>query len=173
MQKNKNFKGRLLKVTTQKVCLPNGHKTFIDIVKHPGAVLVIPLFPDDKVIILRQYRPAIKKYIYELPAGTIEKNESPVYCARREIIEETGYRCSKLIKLGEIIPVPGYSTEKIFIYKAEGLKKTKQLHQKDEVIEKIILTRKQINYMFKTGRFIDAKTICAFSMCGWIDASVK
>ena len=166
--KHKNFKGKILNVSVKKVRLPNGYLANIEIVKHPGAVLIVPLLRKNKIIMLRQFRPVINSYIYELPAGTLEKGESPAACAHREIIEETGYKSSKFTKLGSIIPVPGYSTEKIFIYKAQNLIKTKQLHQKDEVIETFVFTKKQVKKMFKEGKIIDAKTICAFALCGWL-----
>jgi ADP-ribose pyrophosphatase len=162
------FRGRILNVSIKKVRLPNGYVAHIDVIKHPGAVLVVPFLSKDKVIILKQFRPVIGSYIYELPAGTLEKNEIPAVCVRREMIEETGYKAKKITKLGFIVPVPGYSTEKIFIYKAEKLLKTKRLHQKDEVIEILIMDKKKIRTLFSTGKIIDAKTISAFAMCGWL-----
>lgn len=168
MAEIKKFKGRILNVSVKKVRLPNGYVTNIEIVKHPGAVLVAPLLSKNKIIMLRQFRPVINAYIYELPAGTLEKNESPVTCAKREIIEETGYKSNKLKKLGAIIPVPGYSTEKIFIFKAEGLKETKRLTQPDEVIDTLIMTKQEVKRLFKLGKIVDAKTISALCMCGWL-----
>ncbi|MCK9615443.1 MAG: NUDIX hydrolase [Candidatus Omnitrophica bacterium] len=165
---HKNFKGKILNVSVKKIRLPNGYLARFEIVKHPGAVLVVPLLGKNKVIMLRQLRPVINSYIYELPAGTLEKGERPEACARREIVEETGYKSNKFIKLGLIFPVPGYSTEKIFIYKAQNLVKTKPLHQKDEVIETFVFTKREIQKMFKEGKIIDAKTICGFALCGWL-----
>ena len=157
-----------MNVSIKKVRLPNGYLAHIDVIKHPGAVLIVPFLSKNKVIILKQFRPVIDSYIYELPAGTLEKNEIPTICVRREMIEETGYKAKKITKLGFIVPVPGYSTEKIFIYKAEKLSKTIRLHQKDEVIEILIMDKKKIRRLFKTGKIIDAKTISAFAMCGWL-----
>jgi len=169
MKKRSNiFRGRILNVSIKKVRLPNGYLAHIDVIKHPGAVLIVPFLSKNKVIILKQFRPVIDSYIYELPAGTLEKNEIPAVCVRREMIEETGYKAKKITKLGFIVPVPGYSTEKIFIYKAEKLCKTERLHQKDEVIEILIMDKKKIRHLFKTGKIIDAKTISAFCMCGWL-----
>ena len=111
----KTFKGKLLKVFLKNILLPNGYLATFEIVKHRGAVLIVPLLANNKVILLRQLRPVIGRYIYELPAGTLEKQESPLACAKREIIEETGYRAKKITKLGEIFPVPGCSTEKIIM----------------------------------------------------------
>ena len=75
----------------------------------------------DKIVFMRQFRPALRKYIYELPAGTLDPNESVAICAKRELIEETGLRAKKITKVGQIYPVPGYSMEIIHIFKAEGL----------------------------------------------------
>lgn len=151
-----------------KETLPNGYRASFEIIKHPGAALVVPFLSKDKVILLRQLRPVIDSYIYELPAGTLDKNESPLSCAKREIIEETGYSAKKFTKLGEIYPVPGYSTEKIVIFKAEGLRKEERILEQDEVIEHFISDRKNIKKLFISGKIIDAKTICAFTMCGWL-----
>ncbi len=168
MQKIKSFKGKILNVSVKKVRLPNGYLANLEIVKHPGAVLIVPFLDKNRIIMLKQFRPVIDTYIYELPAGTLEKGESLAVCARREIIEETGYKSNKLIKLGLIFPVPGYSTEKIFIYKAEKLCKTKRLHQADEVIDVLIMEKKEIKHLFKSGKIVDAKTISALCMCGWL-----
>ena len=176
------FKGKLLKVFVKQVRLPHGYVATYEMIKHPGASLVVPFLAKDKIIMLRQLRPVIGAYIYELPAGTLDKNEAPIACARREIIEETGYSAAKFTLIGKIYPVPGYSTEKIFIYKASGLKKiihSSRAHlsvpyqrqrygEEDEVIENRILTRAQTVRLFKTGRITDAKTIAALAFCGWL-----
>ncbi len=162
------FNGRLLKVFVGKERLPHGYVARFEMIKHPGAALIVPFLTKDKIIMLRQLRPVINSYIYELPAGTLDKDESPASCARREIIEETGYSAKKFTLLGKIYPVPGYSTEKIFIYKAEGLAKAMRIPEKDEVIESRIFTRTRIKRLFKTGRIVDAKTIAALAFCGWL-----
>ena len=162
------FKGKLLKVFVKKVRLPNGYEATFETIEHPGAALVIPFLTKDKVIMLRQLRPVINSYIYELPAGTIDNNESPASCARREIVEETGYSASKITRLGSIYPVPGYSTERIVIFKAEKLKKRARLAEKDEIIKAKIYTKAQIRKLFESGRIVDAKTISAFAICGWL-----
>jgi ADP-ribose pyrophosphatase len=162
------FKGKLLKVFVKKVRLPNGYLATFEIIKHPGAALVIPFLSSDKIIMLRQLRPVIGSYIYELPAGTIDKGESALTCAKREIIEETGYSAKRMSRIGSIYPVPGYSTEKIIIYKAGGLTPTPRHAEKDEVIETKVLTRNVVRRLFKSGRIVDAKTIAALAFCGWL-----
>lgn len=162
------FKGKLLKVFVKKVRLPNGYVATFEMITHPGAALIVPILSKNKILMLRQLRPVINSYIYELPAGTLNKGESPKACARREIIEETGYSAGRLTRLGVIHPVPGYSTEKITIFKAEGFKKCARLAEKDEIIDTEVFTRTRIKRLFKTGRMTDAKTICALAMCGWL-----
>jgi len=148
--------------------LPNGHTVRLELVEHPGAVLIVPFLTRDKVILLRQFRPVINAYIFELPAGTLEKGEQPLACARREIIEETGYSAKKLTRLGSIYPVPGYSTEKITLYKAENLTERGMACEADEVIETLVVTKKMVREFFAAGKIIDAKPICAFAHCGWL-----
>jgi ADP-ribose pyrophosphatase len=110
----------------------------------------------------------IDLYIYELPAGTLGKNEPPQACARREIVEETGFSAGRLTRLGAIYPVPGYSTEKIVIYKAEGLKREKRKAEKDEVIRPAVFDKRRVRALFRRGRIVDAKTISALALCGWL-----
>lgn len=162
------FKGKLISLSTKKVKLPNGYTVNLEVIKHPGAVLIIPFLTKEKVILLRQFRAVLNIYMYELPAGTFKRNELPLDCAKREIIEETGYSARRLIKLGHIYPVPGYSTEKIIIFKADRLEKQNATADYDEIIEPFIVTKQQVRRMFNSGKIIDAKTICAFAMCGWL-----
>jgi len=162
------YKGRLLHLAIGKKLLPNGYLARFEVIEHPGAALIVPFLTKDKIILLKQLRPVINSYIYELPAGTLDKNELPLSCARREIIEETGYAAKKITKVGEIYPVPGYSTEKITIFKAETLTKRRRVPEQDEVIEMFEVNKKDIKKLFKSGKIIDAKTICALTLCDWL-----
>ena len=159
---------KFLNVKKRTTKLPNGNTIALELVEHPGAVLIVPFFTPTKVILLRQFRPVINAYIFELPAGTLEKGEQPLACARREIIEETGYAARKFTRLGIIYPVPGYSTEKITMFKADELTERGMACEADEVIETVMVTKKMVRDLFKTGKIIDAKTICAFAHCGWL-----
>jgi ADP-ribose pyrophosphatase len=164
----KIFQGKLLRLYSRTVRLPNGYIAGFEVIKHPGAALVIPFLNRDTIIMLRQLRPVVGLYLYELPAGTRDRGESARACAVREIIEETGYAAGKLALLGHIYPVPGYSTERIDIYKAQQLRQTGVLPEQDEIIEAIVMGRAKVRRLFKTGKIVDAKTICALSFVGWL-----
>ena len=159
---------KFLHVKTRTTKLPNGLTMNVELVDHPGAVLIVPFLTSGKVLLLRQFRPVIGAFIFELPAGTLEPGEQPLACARREVIEETGYAAKKLTRLGVVYPVPGYSTEKIIMYRADGLTLRGAACEPDEVIETLAVTRTTVRQLFRVGKIIDAKTICAFAHCGWL-----
>lgn len=150
------------------VKLPNGRIHKISFIKHPGAVIIAPFLDKNKIVFMRQFRPVLKKYIYELPAGTLDPHESLATCAKRELIEETGLRARTIKKVGQIYPVPGYSTEIIHIFKADGLTQGKAAPEQYEVIENIAMTRAQVRKLFTSGKLQDAKSICALAFCGWL-----
>jgi ADP-ribose pyrophosphatase len=152
----------------QEVRLPGGRTIRISVIHHPGAVIIAPFLNNKTVVMVRQFRPALKKYIYELPAGTLDPGESIAVCARRELLEETGLKPGKLVKLGAVYSVPGYSTEIIHIFKAWDLTVTCAHPEEYEVIETFALTRLQVQKLFKQGQLMDAKSICTFAFCGWL-----
>ncbi|MFA6079486.1 MAG: NUDIX hydrolase [Candidatus Omnitrophota bacterium] len=162
------FKGKLLNVMTKYVKLPNGYTVRLEMIEHPGAALIVPFLSRDRILILKQLRPVIGSYIYELPAGTLDKGESTLSCAKREIIEETGYKAAKFTLLGKIFPVPGYSTEKIIIYKAERMTEVGRQAEKDEVLTHCAVDKRTVKKLFRSGKIVDAKTICALAYCGWL-----
>ncbi len=162
------FKGKLLKLVTKKIRLPNGYRLSLELIEHPGAALIVPFLNSNTLIFIKQYRPAVGGYLYELPAGTLDPKETPLACARREIIEETGYAAGTMTPLAKIYPVPGYSTEIIYIFKAQNLKIKTRHHEPDEVISLCPLTKSQVKKLFQNKKIRDAKTICALAFCGWV-----
>jgi len=114
---------------------------------------------ESKVLLLRQYRHALKGYIWEIPAGTLDPQESVINCAKRELIEETGYSADHWQKLGEITPVPGYSDERIHIFLASGLQPSRQHLDKDEIINVHEIEYHEALEMIKRGKIQDAKSI--------------
>jgi ADP-ribose pyrophosphatase len=148
--------------------LPNGMVTNLEMIEHPGAALIVPFKSPGEVIFLRQYRPAIRKYLFELPAGTRDNKEAPLTCARRELVEETGFAARRWEKLGKIYLAPGYSTEEIYIYKALDLYPALAEADHDEIIKTETLNRRRVQALFHQGLVVDAKTICALALCQWL-----
>jgi len=158
----KIFDGRLLKLFTGQRRLPNGIKCYLEEIRHPGASLVVP-FLGKKIIFIRQFRPVIGKYIWELPAGTLEPGEKPSACAKRETAEETGYSVVALSKIGEIYTTPGFCTERIHVFRAECSGREYAKGDADELIRVKLFTKAEIRKMFAAGKINDSKTICALS----------
>ena len=158
------FKGKLLNLSCERRRFPNGYVGDLEVIRHPGAVLVVPFLNKGKVVLIKQYRPVINTNIWELPAGTLDKKETPLACAKRELVEEIGYTAKNWGKIGYIYPAPGYTDEKILIYKASGLKKVSLNLQEDECITPKILSIKAVKGLFKSGKLIDAKTLCALKL---------
>ena len=154
-------RGRVFDFTLENVTLTNGANLDMEIIRHPGAAAIMPLTDDRHVIMLRQYRHATGQSIWEIPAGTFEKKGHSLACARRELAEETGYSAQQWDDLGSIIPVPGYSDEKIDLYLARRLSPAAQNLDPDEEIEVHALPLDQVVSMIECGDIIDAKTIAS------------
>lgn len=158
------FKGRLINLSVEWRKFPNGNTIRLEVIKHPGAALIVPFITKNKIVMIRQYRPVINQYIWELPAGTLGKGESPLECAKREIVEETGFKARSFKQIGVIYPAPGYTSEKIIIFKACGLVSVERHLEEDEVIAAKVLNLNQVKTLLKTGKIVDAKTICALAL---------
>ena len=151
--------GRVFTLVSETVTLPTGARAQLEIVEHPGATAIVPFVDSGHILMLRQYRHAVRTNLWEIPAGTLDPKESELACARRELIEETGYSARKWRKIGEIIPVPGYSNERIHMYLAEELTGEEQNLDEDEVIEVHRIAFDEALAMVRRGEIMDAKTI--------------
>ncbi len=158
-QRSTVHQGKIFSLISENVTLDNGVTTNLEFVEHPGATAIVPFLNESRVLLLKQYRHALKNYIWEIPAGTLDPGESPMSCARRELIEETGYSADQWQKLGEITPVPGYSNERIHLYLAFGLKPDRQQLDKDEIIKVHEIEFKAAVEMIERGEIQDAKSI--------------
>ena len=158
------YSGRVFTLYKENVTLGNGITTDLDVIHHPGAAAMVPLTADDQVVLLRQYRHAVQQELWEIPAGTLEENESPEACARREVEEETGYQAADFVRLGEIVPVPGYSNEIITLYLCTGLTPKVQNLDADEQIKVHEVPFEEALAMIPEGRIRDAKTIAGLYM---------
>lgn len=153
--------GNFLTVKRDQVKLPDGGQGEREYVLHPGAVVIIPLLPNGNVVFARQFRYPLHQLFLELPAGKIDPNEPHDITAKRELLEETGYRASEWVKLGIQHPCIGYSNEVIHIYLAQGLEMVSQQLDEGEFIEVIELPLKEIGNKIMAGGLTDSKTISA------------
>ena len=151
--------GRIFKVVSENITFPNGLSSNMDIIRHPGAAAIVPLADNDSIILLKQYRHAIGGYIWEIPAGTLEENETPERCAQRELVEEAGWSANNWTKLGEIISVPGYSDERIHLFLATDLELAAQNLDQNEILDVYEIKLSDALDMIYNGKIQDGKTI--------------
>ena len=152
------FQGRVFGVTVDTV--REGEKTYKrDVVHHPGSAVIIPVFEDGSVALVRQYRHPAVRYLIEAPAGTLERGERPEEGAGRELEEELGYVAGKLEKLSEFWVSPGFCEEKMWLYLATEMTKTEQKLEEDEIVEVLRIPFARALEMITTGEIEDAKTI--------------
>ena len=151
--------GRVFNLIRENVTLDNGVTTEMEFVEHPGATAIIPMLNESRVLLLKQYRHSLRQYIWEIPAGTLDPQESIMNCAKRELIEETGYSAHQWQKLGEITPVPGYSDERIHIFLATDLQPAEQNLDTDEIINVHDVGFSEAIEMIEKGEIQDAKSI--------------
>jgi len=137
-----------------------------EIVIHKGSAVIMPVFADNTVALVRQYRHAARQSLLEIPAGTLEQGESPEVGAARELEEEIGVRAEQLELLTEFYVSPGFLTEKMFVFLATGLTETQQKLEDDENLTVERHSFKQLYEMIRNGEIEDAKTICAILMTG-------
>ena len=155
------YQGKKFNVLKEYITLPNGKKTMKEIVDYPGASAVLPLINENTVLLLKQYRAALNRWIIEIPAGTLKPGEAPLECAMRELEEETGFKAKKWVKMLEIYTSPGYSNEVLHIFLAEKLEKGLKKPEESEVLENIYLSLNDALGMIERGIIKDAKTIIA------------
>ncbi|GBC63253.1 ADP-ribose pyrophosphatase [Desulfonema ishimotonii] len=156
---------RSFKMVRENVTLNNGATVDIDFIRHPGATAIVPLANADTLVMIRQYRHALGEYIWEIPAGTMEPGEDGLECARRELAEETGFSADRWEELGEIVPVPSYSDERIRVFLASGLKPVSgQQKDADEVIEVRKMSVTEVMEMAGRGDIPDSKTLAVLFM---------
>jgi ADP-ribose pyrophosphatase len=134
LNRTSHFRGRVVHVTVDDVLLPNGHRTQLDVVHHPGGAAAVAIDSEQRVCLLRQYRYVADGWLWELPAGKLEVNEAPLVTAQRELIEEAGTRASNWQSLGSYLSSPGVFTEVIHLFLATELASAASAHEPSEVI---------------------------------------
>jgi ADP-ribose pyrophosphatase len=163
IRSEKIFSGNVISLFLEDVELPNGKTSKREIVKHPGAVAILAITDENKIVMVEQYRKALERTIVEIPAGKLEKGEEPASCARRELEEETGYGCGSLEWLTSFYTSPGFSDEIVHIYLAKGLEKIENSASldEDEFVNVEEMTLEEALQSIKEQKIYDAKTIFA------------
>lgn len=154
------YRGKVFQLQRDTVIEPGGVQVERDIIVHPGSVVVLPVFPGGRILLIRQYRHSVGEFLWELVAGRKEPGETPIAAARRELIEETGYAAKRLRKLLRVVPTPGFVNEWMWIFAAEGLAQGTAHPEEDETITPRIFSFKQAEQMIERGTLRDAKSIC-------------
>ena len=163
-------KGRVFRLVRENVTLENGITIDMDIIRHPGASAIVPLTENKTLLMIRQYRHATGGFIWEIPAGTLDPNETPLQCAERELIEETGFSAKAWQELGEITPLPGYSDERIHIFLATDLTPASQDLDPDEILHVHEVSFADAVRMVHRGEIQDGKTISGLFMASlWVN----
>lgn len=149
-------------VTQDTALDPDGFEIKRAIVQHGGSAVVMPVDEKNRVLLVRQYRLPALRYLWELPAGRVDPGETVLQAARRELMEETGYRARKMTKLVDFWASPGFLAEKMTVYLATGLTSGEQSPMEDERIELRWFTVAEMDKLISSGKMPDAKTVLAF-----------
>ena len=153
------YQGRVFGLRRDEVEEPSGLRTTREVITHPGSVVVLPVLPDGRIVMVRQYRHATREYLWELVAGRKEPEETPKQGAARELLEETGYRAKRFKVFLDVFPTPGFLQERMYLLLAEGLTAGEAQPEEDEKIEVRLFKLKDLKQMIKSGRLRDAKSI--------------
>lgn len=153
------FRGRLLDVRRDTVRLPDGGEATREYIKHDGAVMVVPILPDERLVMERQWRYPVGQVMLEFPAGKIDPGETPFTCARRELLEETGYAAAQWARVGVIHNAIAYSSEAIEVWFARGLSHRGATLDEGEFLEVTTLSVDELDALAAAGSISDTKTL--------------
>jgi ADP-ribose pyrophosphatase len=153
------YKGPVFGIRRDEVIEPSGVRAIREVITHPGSVVVLPVLPDGRILLIRQYRHATRQYLWELVAGRMDPGETPKVAAARELKEETGYRAKRMKVFLDVFPTPGFLEERMFILLTEGLTAGAAEPEEDEKIISRAYTRRQLEEMIRGGKLRDAKSI--------------
>ena len=159
------YKGRILDLDVLEIEMENGTRSIREIIRHKSAVAVLAMLPDERLVLVRQFRKAVETDVLELIAGIKEDGEDPEEAARREVLEETGYTPAALIHLGQIYPSPGYTEEYIDLFFAHlNADQAAQSQDDDERVDVVCLTEKELYLQMQSGELRDAKLLAAWAL---------
>jgi len=166
------FRGRVFRVTRDKVAIPGKGEVVREIVRHSGAVIIAPLISATEILLINQYRFAAEAELWEIPAGTLEPGESPEQCAARELEEETGYRAGEIQPVLHFYSTPGFCDEFMHLFVARNLTPGRQKLDADESLEVERFSLDRAREMILTGEIRDAKTIVGLAaVSDWLKLS--
>lgn len=171
IKSNTIFDGNIIKVQVDHVQLPNGKTATRELVKHPGAVAVLPLTSDNRLVVVEQFRKPLEKVTVEIPAGKLEPGEDRLQCAKRELREETGYSAGKWSHLVSFYTSPGFADEEIHLYIAEDLQTGQAQPDDDEFVHVREITLNEALTLIETTHICDAKTVAA--VYAWQNRELK
>jgi len=154
----KQYQGKILDLHRETWTLPDARLGEFEIVRHPGGAAILPILPDGRLLLLRQFRPAAGCYIVEIPAGRLEPDEGPEQCAVRELREEAGWTAGRVTQLGNIYSSPGFCDEQIYLFLAEQLTPAEVNREADEFIELLEVPLAKALTMIEHGEIPDSKT---------------
>ena len=170
-QIRKVYEGRIFTVNVESITLPRGERLEVEVIRHPGSVVLIPMTDQGEILLVRQYRHAIGRSAWELPAGSLKHGEEPQAAAIRECHEETGLIPASIERLGAFFPTPGYCDEEMNFYRARGLRAPAAgdpaaQQDEDEDIEARPFSTDAIRAMIASGEIIDLKTVAGLTLVG-------
>ena len=162
------YKGRILQLEIDVVRLPSGHTVDMELVRHPGSVVLLPIPAPGQIILIRQYRYTIDRWIWELPAGSLKPGENPDTAAARECEEEIGLAPGRITRLGGYYPTPGFCDEEMIYYRCEDLRPpapgSTAKKDEDEEIEPRTFTLDEARALVSSGEIVDLKTLAGLTL---------
>lgn len=161
----RRYTGRVFNVDIDTVEFPDGSTGQLEMIRHPGAAAILPLVdplsaPDPRVALIHQFRHAADGYVWEIPAGRLEPGELPEGCARREMMEETGFTSGRVDHLASVYTTPGFTDEIIHLYTGEVTGQGEHRRERDEFLDIEIMPWSEVGRMVARGDIIDGKTLC-------------
>jgi ADP-ribose pyrophosphatase len=160
------FDGRVFDVDRDRVRMPNGREVTVDVVRHPRSVVLLPVPEPGHIILIRQYRYAVNRWLWELPAGSVDAGEEPEAAARRECHEEIGQVPDTIVRLAAWYPTPGYCDEEMYFFRVSGLNEPTEAAEldEDEDIEPKVFTLREARDMVRSGEIMDMKTVAGLTL---------
>jgi len=166
LESTRVYTGKVFNVDRDRVTMPNGRTATVDVVRHSSSVVIAPVPEPGKIILIKQFRYPVNRFLWELPAGSVDEGEQPEQAARRECHEEIGLVPATVVRLTALYPTPGYCDEEMVFFRVSGLEKTdEQAHvDEDEDIEAKTFELREAREMVRRGEIVDMKTVVALSL---------